>query len=253
MYLGFFAHTTLKNQRGHGMLIVFVRTILIYLLLLLAMRLMGKRQIGELEVTDLVITLLLSDIATHPIVDPENPLSHALIPIITLLATEVTLSLLLSRFPRLKNLCSARPNILIRNGRIDQKELERLRISSDELISELRQKDVTSIDDVAYAILEQNGKISVIPRVGSQPPTREDLSVQSEEGGIMHILVSRGVINRYNLRLLGHDEAWLSKELGRRKQTVKDVFLMTVNDNGEIFLAADAAGHTKEQDGRKQA
>ncbi len=221
------------------MLIVFIRTILIYLLLLGAMRLMGKRQIGELEVTDLVITLLLSDIATHPIMDPDNPLSHALIPIITLLATEVTLSFLLSRYTKLKNLCSARPNILIRDGKINQKELDRLRISADELISELRQKDVTSIDDVAYAILEQNGKISVIPKACCQSPTREDLTLPCAESGIMHILISRGVINRYNLRLLGHNDEWLNKEISRHGCRVQDVFLMTENDGGEIFLATD--------------
>ena len=219
------------------MLIVFIRTLLIYLLLLLAMRLMGKRQIGELEVTDLVITLLLSDIATHPIVDPDNPLSHALIPIMTLLATEVTLSFVLSRFPRLKILGSARPNILIRNGQIDRHELDRLRISSDELISELRQKDVTDINDVAYAILEQNGKISVIVRPQCQPPTRGELAVSSEDGGIMHILVSRGVINRYNLRLLDKDEAWLNGQLQRRHCSLREVFLMTVDDRGQIYLS----------------
>lgn len=219
------------------MLIIFLRTILIYLLLLCAMRLMGKRQIGELEVTDLVITLLLSDIATQPIVDPENPLSHAVIPIITLLATEVTLSLLLSRFPRLKNLGSARPNVLIRDGKIDQRELDRLRISTDELISELRQKDITDVGEVAYAILEQNGKISVIPRARCQPPTCEELGREVEECGIMHILISRGVINRYNMRQLGIDEAWLHRHLRRRHLSVKDVFLMTINDGGEIYLA----------------
>ena len=219
------------------MLIVFIRTLLIYILLLLAMRLMGKRQIGELEVTDLVITLLLSDIATHPIVDSDNPLSHALIPIITLLATEVTLSWILSRFPKLKALGSARPNILIRNGHIDRRELDRLRISSDELISELRQKDVSNIDDVAYAILEQNGKISVIVRAPCRPPTREDLSISASEGGIMHILISRGVVNRHNLRLLSKESGWLDDQLQRRHCTVRDVFLMTVDDSGEIYLS----------------
>lgn len=235
------------------MLIVFIRTLLIYLLLLLAMRLMGKRQIGELEVTDLVITLLLSDIATHPIVDPENPLSHALIPIITLLATEVTLSLILSRFPRLKSLGSARPNVLIRNGKINQRELEHLRISTDELISELRQKEITSIDEVAYAILEQNGKISVIPKACCQPATRQDMSVQTKEGGIMHILVSRGVINRYNLSLLGYNDAWLHKQLTRRHCRVKDVFLMTVDDSGEIFLAPDTSAKSNRKKGSDHA
>ena len=231
------------------MLGIFVRTLVIYLILTGAMRLMGKRQIGELEVTDLVITLLLSDIATHPIVDPENPLSHALIPIITLLATEVTLSLLLSRFPRLKNLGSARPNVLIHYGQINQRELDRLRISSDELISELRQKDITNIDEVAYAILEQNGKISVIPRVSAQPPTREDLHIRARESGISHILISRGVVNRHNLRQMGYDNAWLDTQLRRNRCRAKEVFLMTVNDLGEICLQLRERGNTKNSSG----
>ena len=160
------------------------------------------------------------------------------IPILSLLLVLLlTLSLLLSRFPRLKNLGSARPNVLIHNGQINQRELDRLRISSDELISELRQKDITNIDEVAYAILEQNGKISVIPRMTCQPPTREDLSVNAEECGIMHILISRGVINRHNLRTLNKNEAWLSAQLRRYHCRAEQIFLMTVNDSGEIYLS----------------
>ena len=218
------------------MLIICIRTVLIYLLLLGAMRLMGKRQIGELEVTDLVITLLLSDIATHPITDPEIPISHAVIPIITLLAMEVTLSLIFSRCPRLKNLGSARPNVLIRRGVIDQKELSDLRISTEELISELRQKDITDLRDVEYAILEQNGKISVIPRAAAQPPTRTDLGIAATESGITHIIISRGVVNHHNLQQMGRGQAWLEKELRRHHCTAKEVFLMTANDLGEIDL-----------------
>ncbi len=218
------------------MLIIFIRTILIYLLLLGAMRLMGKRQIGELEVTDLVITLLLSDIATHPIADPEIPISHALIPIITLLAMEVTLSLILSRCPRLKNLGSARPNVLIRRGVINQKELNDLRISTEELISELRQKDITDLRDVEYAILEQNGKISVIPRGAEQPPTRTELGISAQESGITHIIISRGVINHYNLKQMGFEQKWLDKQLHRYHCRAKEVFLMTANDLGEVSL-----------------
>lgn len=218
------------------MLIIFFRTILIYLLLLGAMRLMGKRQIGELEVTDLVITLLLSDIATHPITDPEIPVAHAIIPIITLLTMEVSLSLLFSRCPRLKNLGSARPSVLIRHGVIDQRELNNLRISTEELISELRQKDITDLHEVEYAILEQNGKISVIPRAQDQPPTRDDLSLSVEESGISHILISRGIVNRYNLRQMGLDEAWIEQQIRPHRCRIRDVFLMTVNDRGEVCL-----------------
>ena len=218
------------------MIVIFIRTVIVYLLLLVSMRLMGKRQIGELEVTDLVITLLLSDIATNPITDPDIPLAYAAIPILTLLAMEVTLSLLFSRFPKLKNLGSARPSVLIRQGVIDTQELDNLRISVEELISELRQKEITDIDEVDYAILEQNGKISVISRAENCQPTRKDLKISGEESGISHIIISRGTVNRYNMHQMGLNDAWLKNQLQQNRCRVKDIFLMTVDDRGKIRL-----------------
>lgn len=218
------------------MLIILIRTVLIYLLLLSAMRLMGKRQIGELEVTDLVITLLLSDIATLPITDPDIPLTYAVIPIVALLATEVSLSFLLSRFPRLKNLGSARPNVLIRDGVPDRRELDKLRISAEELISELRQKNITEIGQVAYAILEQNGKISVIPRPADRQPTLGDLKLDVPDEGICHILISHGSINRYSMRLLALDDGWLDRLLAAHRCRARQVYLMTVTDSGKVAI-----------------
>jgi len=222
------------------MLVIFIRTILIYLLLFCAMRLMGKRQIGELEVADLVITFLLSEIATVPISDPEIPLAHAVIPIITLLAMEVTVSLIMSKCPRWKNIGSARPNVLIRRGVLDQREMDKLRISVEELISELRQMNITDIREVDYAILEQNGKISVIPKAENRQPTVKDLGLAVTDCGIMHILISRGVINQYNLKHMGRDEQWLQKQLKEHHCRVEEVFLMTVNDSGEVYVMRNA-------------
>ena len=224
------------------MTVILVRTVLVYLLLLVSMRLMGKRQIGELEVTDLVITLLLSDIATNPIADPEVPIAHALIPILTLLAMEVTLSLIFSRCPRLKSLGSARPSVLIRRGTIDQQELNDLRISTEELLSELRQKGITEVGQVEYAILEQNGKISVIPRAEEQTPTRRELQLRPTESGISHIIISRGAVNRYNLQQLGLDAVWLDRQLQREGCAARDVFLMTVNDLGDVWCQRRGGG-----------
>lgn len=224
------------------MTVIFIRTVIVYLLLLLSMRLMGKRQIGELEVTDLVITLLLSDIATNPIADPDIPLVYVVIPILTLLAMEVTLSLLFSRFPKLKNLGSARPSVLIRHGVIDTRELNSLRISAEELISELRQKEITEIDEVEYAILEQNGKISVIPRAAERQPTRKDMNITVEESGISHIIISRGTLNRYNLQHLGLNDEWLEKQLKQNHCHMDEVFLMTVNDQGKLWLQKETNG-----------
>ena len=137
------------------MLTIFFRTLLIYIFLMLIMRLMGKRQIGELEVTDLVTTLLLSEIASLPITNQELPVSHAFIPMITLLALEVFSSYILVRSNRLKKILSARPTILINNGKLSPHALCEVRISIDELMSEIRQQGLTSPEQVECAILEK--------------------------------------------------------------------------------------------------
>ena len=141
------------------------------------MRLMGKRQIGELEVTDLVATLLLSEIASLPITDPNIPVLHAIIPMIVLLSLEVFSSYILIRVPKLKNFLSAAPTILIKNGILDQNALVATRLSIEELMSEIRQQGFGSFDCVWYAILEKDGKLTILPRARYSPPTQEALNI----------------------------------------------------------------------------
>lgn len=217
------------------MLIILIRTAIIYVVLIATMRLMGKRQLGELEISELVTTLLISEIASLPIADLSIPLMHAVIPLITILTLEVLLSVILLKAPFLKNLASARPTVLIRHGVLDQKELRRIRISIDELISEARQSGITSLDEIDYAILEQNGKLSIIPKRMASPPTSEDLNIILKETGIMHVLVEDGVINDYNLKLLCRDREWLVGYLKTQGKRAEDVFLLTVNDTDEFY------------------
>ena len=165
---------------------LFVRTLLIYILLLLAMRLMGKRQIGSLEISDLATTILISELAALPITDPTIPLNHAVIPISLLVAFEILSSLLLARFPKIKNLLTPRPTTLIQDGKLNQKAMRQARLSADELISELRQKDFTDLSEIRYAILEQNGKITIIPYAKHRPPTANQLSIALPETGLFH-------------------------------------------------------------------
>ena len=176
------------------MVTVLVRTLIIYLTLIIVMRLMGKRQIGELEVSDLVTTFLISEIASLPITDSELPLSHAVIPIITLLTLEVAISMLLSRFPKIKSLLSARPSTLIKDGVLSQKALRDSRLSFDELFSELRQQGVDDISQIKYAILEQNGNITVIQKARYLQPTAEQLHLKPKETGLFHIIIERNDI-----------------------------------------------------------
>ena len=215
---------------------VLFRTLIIYIFLIVIMRLMGKRQIGELEISDLATTFLISEIASLPITDNELPLSHAIIPIITLLVLEVLFSFLLSRFPKIKSLLSVRPTTIIKDGVICQKAMFNTRLSFDELFSELRQQGIDDISEIKYAILEQNGTISVIQKAKYRQPNAEQLHLKPKETGLFHIVIEQGSINKHGLSSLSITESYVRKELSRRNLTVKDVYLMLINDANEIKI-----------------
>ena len=214
---------------------ILIRTATIYVILLITMRIMGKRQLGELEIPELVTTLLISEIASLPIADRSIPIMHAVIPLVTILTIEMILSVILLKFPALKNMASTRPSVLIRHGKLDQGEMRRVRISLDELISELRQSGISSLGDVDYAILEQNGKLSLVLKRRCSPPTLEDLKLPTQETGIFHALIEDGRVDNYNLKLLGHDRAWLEAYLKEQGKRAGDIFFLGLNDGGEFY------------------
>ena len=218
------------------MVTILIRTLIVYFSLIATMRFMGKRQLGELEISDLVTTLLLSDIATLPITNTDIPLSHALIPILTLTSLEVVLSGLLLKIPFLKKILSVRPAILVRHGKPDPAAMETARVSAEELLSQLRQKDIADPSEVEYAILEPNGQISIVKKASQKEATAADLGLSPDERGMMHLLVCDGRINQRNLALAGWDEARLFRELTRRKVKLPDVFLMLADDGGRVAL-----------------
>ena len=217
------------------MLSIFIRTLLIYLLLIATVRLMGKRQIGELEVTDFVTTLLLSELAALPITDLNIPVSHALIPMITLLFLEVASSVVLIRLPRLKGLVSARPTVIIQNGKLSLKALRQVRISAEELMGELRQQGYTSPAQIEDAILEKNGKLTLLPKAQYAQPTVSDLSLTVKDAPLMHVVVSNGVVNHVGLRLIGKDKAWLMQQLQKRSLEPGHLFCAMANRSGELY------------------
>ena len=215
------------------MLVVLLRTFTIYTFLIVAMRLMGKRQIGELEISDLVTTFLVSEIASLPITEPEIPLSHALVPILTLLCLEVSISFLIARFPKLKHIFTARPSTLIKDGKLCQKAMRDARISFDELFSELRSQGVDDISQIKYAILEQNGKITVIQKARFRQPSANDLGLKPKETGLFHIIIENGYINQHGISQLHITEASLCSELSKKGFEISDIYLMMINDVGD--------------------
>ncbi len=212
---------------------IFVRTVIIYLILIAAMRLMGKRQIGELEISDLVTTLLISEIASLPITDSSVPVMHAVVPIVILIAFEICSSGIVMLFPKIKNLVTDRPSTLIKNGKLCRKAMMESRISIDELITELRQNGYVDIDEILYAILEKNGKITLIPKAKYAPPTCEQMNIKADEQGLFHIVIDNGVLNAHGLEEVNLSKGQIIHKLDKRGLKINEVYLMMISDGGE--------------------
>lgn len=160
------------------MTVNFLRTMILYIVIVIAVRIMGKRQIGELSPTELVITILISNIATLPIEDTNIPLTAGLISIFTLVACEVLVSGVLLKSPKMRKMVSGSPKVLIRDGVIDQKQLSTLRLSIDDLTAQLRGQGCFDINQVAFAVVETTGKLSIFQKFKFQQPTNQDLHVK---------------------------------------------------------------------------
>lgn len=220
------------------MLIVVGRTLLFYVLLLASMRLLGKRQLGDLELSELVVTVLIADIAVSPIVDPELQAMSALVPLAVLFGCEWLLSYVAMKNQRLRAFLFGKPSILIRRGKIDQREMRRNRFTLDELLQELRMQGVLDLSSVEYAILETNGQLCAILRAEDSPATPKQLGIAVRDDGWPTVVISDGVILHDNLRRCGRDEVWLRRTLNEQGYGAPEsIFLMTVNDAGAVYIS----------------
>lgn len=218
------------------MLTIFIRLFLIYTILLVTMRVMGKRQIGQMQVSELIITILLSELAAQPIADDRIPLVFAVIPIGVLISIEVILSFAVTRISFLKPIFDGKPSILINKGQICKNELLSVRISLEELLSQLRVAGITDISDVEYAILEHNGQLSVIPKKRASPPSTSDLKLTIPEPGLAHAVVVDSKISDFDLGLIKKDRKWLDSRLKHQSVKLDDILLFTVDDAGKEQL-----------------
>ena len=194
-------------------MIILWRTLIIYALLLLAMRMLGKRQLGELELSELVVTVLVADIAVRPIQEPNLPLWISLVPLTVLFLCDYAISLLCLKSLKLRMLLFGRPSILIRNGRVDQREMRRNRFTLDELMQELRNQGVQDLGSVNRAILETNGTLNILLTASEQPVTPSMLGLNIQDPGCYTILINDGRTLSENLRKIGRDERWLRDTL----------------------------------------
>ncbi|HAL88340.1 MAG TPA: hypothetical protein DCO69_04315 [Clostridiales bacterium] len=216
------------------MILSYFRTLFLYLVLIFAVRLMGKRQIGEMEPAEFVVTMLVANLAAIPMQDGAIPLYSGLVPILTVLGVELVLSGVILRSVRLRRLLCGKPVILIDNGRILQENLRSARINLDELTGQLRAKDVLDIRTVQFAILETSGDLSVFPYPKEKPASAKDAGVQASKQHLPVTVVEDGYLSRENLARANKDERWLQKVLSQHNCGVKETFLLTVDEGGQV-------------------
>lgn len=217
------------------MLLSYVRTAILYLVLIAVVRLMGKRQVGQMEPSELVVAMLVADLASIPMQDEGLPLFSGVVPILTVLGLELVLSALSACSIRLRRLLCGKPLILIENGHLLQENLRKTRITVDELTGHLRLKDVLDLSTVQYAILETSGDLSVFLFPEHRPASAGEAKVNTQPQGLPVSIIEEGKLLKQNLSHAQKDLAWVQNVLNNQKSTIKDTFLLTVDENGQTL------------------
>ncbi len=216
---------------------VFFRTIILYFLVIISLRAMGKRQVGELSASEFVVTLLVSELATLPMQSNDTPLFTGIIPVLTLVALELIISYIFIHSRKIRKLTSGRTNIIIENGKLNQKEMKKIRLTIDELLEELRLKGFISIEEVKYAILETSGELSVFPFASKDTAKREDVGITNDTTFLPYTLISDGVFIKKQTELLGKNEAWVKNILSKKGITsYSEVFLMQADLSDNVIV-----------------
>ena len=218
------------------MLISFLRTLILYIVLVLTVRLMGKRQIGEMEPAEFVVTMLIANLAAIPMQDSAIPLLSGLVPILVILGLELVLAVATMRSIRIRNIFCGKPVILMENGKIIEKNLKKTRVNLDELTMHLREKDIFDLTTVKYAILETNGQVSALLYAKAAPAAAKDAGIRVKDTELPVTLISGGRLLEENLALSGKSRAWLDETLHRHGCTVRAVLLLTVDKGGRVYL-----------------
>jgi uncharacterized membrane protein YcaP (DUF421 family) len=196
---------------------------------------MGKRQIAELQPFELVVAIMISELAAVPMADTEIPLLDGIIPILTLLLSQVTLAYWTLKSNKARTFICGRPSVLIQDGKIMENELRRLRININDLLEQLRVKNFPNISDVDYAVLETNGQISVIPKGDSRPVITKDLGIAANNPGLPLALVIDGTVITHNMLKFNLTEEELLEKLNNHGiKNLKELLFASIDNTQNI-------------------
>ena len=217
------------------MLIIFIRSILLYIIVLVVMRLMGKREIGQLQPFELAISIMIADLASTPMPDAGIPITNGIIPILALLVMHLVISVLNIKSIKARQILCGKPSILIYRGKIDEKKLKKERFTVNELEERLRGNNIVNIGDVEYAILETSGQITVIQKPNKRNTIPEDFGIEPEYEGIAYDLVLDGKVMYENLKILNKDYEWLKKQVAKFGILPEEALIVTIDGKGNFF------------------
>lgn len=205
------------------MLIIIIRSVILYAIVIISIRLMGKKQLGELQPSELVTTILISNIATLSLEDPSLPMLLGIIPILMIVCIDVFMSFFMLKNAKFRRTVIGNPRVIVSDGVIDQKELNNLRYTIDDVLEAMRDSDIFDINEVQYAIVETTGKINFFTKTDGtkNPPS---------------IILKDGVLIDSGLREAGLGEKWLNEVLNKKNLSRNEVFLMTATGNGAYTL-----------------
>ncbi len=218
------------------MIISIIRTVILYAFVVFSVRIMGKRQISDMQPSELVITLIISEIAAIPMQNTSQPLISGVIPVLVLVALEIIASIFMMKSGIFRKLVCGSPIVVIRDGEILQKEMRRLRLTTEDLCVQLRQQNVFSIEDVQYCIVETNGKVSVLEKPQSRQPSARDFGIEISDNKIETVVVSDGQILDNSLKLCRKTKNDVVDILKKENTKLSDVFIMTLDALGKYNI-----------------
>jgi len=224
------------------MLTTFIRSIILYIVVLIVMRLMGKREIGQLQPFELAISIMIADLAAVPMAELGIPISNGIIPILGLLVIYMAISILNMKNVNFRKIMSGKPAILIYRGKINESALRRESMTINELQERLRVDNIFNLGDVEYAILETNGELTVIQKPEKRALTPQDMNIVPEYEGIPYDLVVEGKIMHENLKIIGKDEKWLKKQLKEFDAMPQNTLVATMDGKGQFFCQKKEKG-----------
>jgi uncharacterized membrane protein YcaP (DUF421 family) len=208
-------------------IIILFRTIMLYILILVIFRVMGKREIGELSILDLVVFIMIAEMAVVGIEDTKDPIMHTVFPMLLLMFIQILFAVISLKSKRFRDFVDGEPTMIIKQGKIDEKAMRKQRYNFDDLLMQLREKDIRRISDVEFAILEASGKLSVFEKEKKSDQIEGDITIP---------LIIDGVINEDHLTRMGKTNLWLRQELRKLGyQDIKKISFCSF-ENGKFFI-----------------